>query len=185
MKRRNWSIFDDAGRDARVGWARREAPSMTSFFRRRRADPGPPSEPEQPVSTGITCSAPGCSNDTAVPCGYRDRRGRLCRATFCPDHGVTIGGVFYCRRHAGTVQAIGELAADPNGLPDLEDRTPSLVNWISRELDHHIRGLLEGAAREGETVVVDESGALSATTPASCAGSGAGGSSRARVSCSR
>ena len=62
----------------------------------------------------------------------------------------------YCRRHAGTVQAIGELAADAHGLPDLDDRTPSLVNWIARDLDPNIRALLAFTKREGESIVVDE-----------------------------
>jgi len=65
--------------------------------------------------------------------------------------------VTYCRRHAGTVQAIGDLAADPNARPDLSDRTPSLVNWIARDLDQHIRAQLTSAARPGESIVVDES----------------------------
>lgn len=79
----------------------------------------------------------------------------------CLDHGVTLYDVPYCRRHGSTVQAIGELASDPNGRPDLNDRTPSLVNWISRDLDQHIRKLLEATAREGEKVLVDDAVRLS------------------------
>jgi hypothetical protein len=126
---------------------------MTSLFRRRREESDSRSKH---ASTGITCSAPGCSKDTALPCNYRDRRGRMCQTAFCPDHGATLYGATYCRRHAGTVQAIGELAADPNARPDLDDRTPSLVNWISRDLDQHIRAQLTRAARPGESIVVDE-----------------------------
>jgi hypothetical protein len=59
------------------------------------------------------------------------------------------------------VQAIGDLASDPNGLPDIDDRTPSLVNWIARDLDQQIRTLLAKAAREGESIVVDEAVRLS------------------------
>ncbi len=80
----------------------------------------------------------------------------MCPLTFCADHGVVIEGVPYCRRHASTVQAIGALASDPNGRPDINDRTPSLVNWISRELDGHIRAQLQAAARPGESVVADD-----------------------------
>lgn len=135
---------------------------MTSLFRRRRQEPSSPTEPvAPPVASGISCSVPGCPNKTAQPCGYRDRRGRMCQAAFCPDHGATLYGVSYCRRHAGTVRAIGELAADPNGRPDLNDRTPSLVNWISRDLDEHIRTLLAGTARDGEQVVADDAVRLS------------------------
>jgi hypothetical protein len=126
---------------------------MTSLFRRKREESDSRS---RHASTGITCSAPGCSKDTGLPCNYRDRRGRMCQTAFCPDHGATLCGATYCRRHAGTVQAIGELAADPNARPDLDDRTPSLVNWISRDLDQHIRAQLTRAARPGESIVVDE-----------------------------
>ena len=133
---------------------------MTSLFRRRRPEPAatPPAEPEP---TGIACSVPGCPNSDALTCDYRDRRGRMCTVSFCPEHGDVISGVPYCRRHASTVRAIGPLATDPNGRPDLNDRTPSLVNWISRELDTHIRAQLEAAAVDGETVVADDSVHLS------------------------
>src|ERR1700689_3603453 len=130
---------------------------MTSLFRCRRPEPAaaPPAEPEP---TGIACSVPGCPNSDALTCEYRDRRGRMCQVSFCPEHGDVIEGVPYCRRHASTVRAIGPLATDPNGRPDLNDRTPSLVNWISKELDTHIRAQLEAAALEGESVVADGPG---------------------------
>jgi hypothetical protein len=133
---------------------------MSSLFRRRRQEPlaAPPPEPEP---TGIDCSVPGCPNGNALTCEYRDRRGHLCTVSFCPDHGAVIEGVPYCRRHASTVRAIGPLASDTNAHPDLEDRTPSLVNWISHELDGHIRRQLEAAAREGESVVSDDAVHLS------------------------
>lgn len=132
---------------------------MPNPFRRRR--PEPVDSTPEPVASGITCSVPGCSNTNALQCAYRDRRGRLCQVASCLDHGVNLYGVPYCRRHGNTVQAIGELASDPNGRPDINDRTPSLVNWISRDLDQHIRQLLEATAREGEKVLVDESVRLS------------------------
>jgi hypothetical protein len=132
---------------------------MTSLFRRRRPEPVAPSP--EPVPNGIPCSVPGCLNSDALTCEYRDRRGRMCQVSFCPEHGDVIAGVPYCRRHASTVRAIGPLATDPNGRPDLNDRTPSLVNWISKELDTHIRAQLEAAAMEGESVVADDAVHLS------------------------
>ena len=105
----------------------------------------------------MPCSLRGCTNQNAQLCAYLDRRGRACTAAFCPAHSVSFSGTTYCRRHAGTVQAIGELAKDPNGFPDLNDRAPSLVNWIARDLDEAIRRLLGRAARGGESVIVDES----------------------------
>ncbi len=127
---------------------------MTSLFRRKRSEP--PAPPPEPVATGVDCSVPGCPNSDALTCEYRDRRGHLCKVAFCQDHGAVIEGAPYCRRHASTVRAIGALASDPNGRPDVNDRTPSLVNWISRELDGHIREQLEATAKEGESVVADD-----------------------------
>jgi len=135
---------------------------MSSLFRRRRPEPpAPPPPPQEPEPTGIDCSVPGCPNGNALTCEYRDRRGHACPVSFCADHGVVIEGVAYCRRHASTVRAIGPLATDASGRPDLNDRTPSLVNWISRELDGFIRAQLETAAREGESVVSDDAVHLS------------------------
>ncbi len=105
----------------------------------------------------MPCTLRGCANQNAQLCAYLDRRGRACTAAFCPAHSVSFSGITYCRRHAGTVQAIGELAKDPNGFPDINDRAPSLVNWIARDLDEAIRRLLGRAARGGESVIVDES----------------------------
>lgn len=131
---------------------------MTSLFRRKRSEP--PKSPG-PAATGIDCSVPGCPNRDALTCEYRDRRGRFCEVAFCPEHGSVIDGVPYCRRHASTVRAIGPAGTDPNGRPDINDRTPSLVNWISRELDGHIRAQLEAAARPGESVIADDAVRLS------------------------
>jgi hypothetical protein len=132
---------------------------MTSLFRRRRKEP--PAPAPEPEPTGVDCSVPGCPNGDALTCEYRDRRGHLCSVFFCSGHGTVIEGVPYCRRHASTVRAIGPLATDPNGRPDLDDRTPSLVNWISRELDANVRAQLEAAAREGESVLSDDAVHLS------------------------
>jgi hypothetical protein len=98
----------------------------------------------------------GCSNRNAQLCAYRDRRDRSCPATICPAHGITLGGNSYCRRHAGTVQAIGELARDLRALPDVDDRAPSLVDWIGRDIDKDIRTLLARTARPGESVLADQ-----------------------------
>ena len=102
----------------------------------------------------------GCNNQTAEPCAYRDRRQRSCTATICPAHGISLGGVAYCRRHAGTVQAIGELARDQSAYPDVDDRAPSLVDWIARDLDKDIRRLLARTARPGESVIADDAARL-------------------------
>ncbi len=131
--------------------------SMTQLFRRSRPDDSaPPPAPVPAPSTGIVCNFPGCSNDTAQRCAYRDGRGRACRTAFCPEHAVAVDGKRYCRRHAGVVRAVGAEATPSGGLPDVDNRAPSLVSWIARDLDANVRRLLTGAARSGESVIADE-----------------------------
>jgi hypothetical protein len=122
----------------------------TALFRRREHPTPPPQK-----ASGLTCTMRGCTNNTAQLCAYRDRRERTCSATICPAHSISLGGVVYCRRHAGTVQAIGELARDQSGHPDVDDRAPSLVDFIGRDIDRDIRRLLARAARPGESVIAD------------------------------
>ena len=129
-------------------------PATALFRRREHVAPAPP------PASGIACTMGGCSNATAQLCAYRDRRERSCAATICPAHGISLGGRTYCRRHAGTVQAIGELARDQSARPDVDDRAPSLVDWIGRDIDRDIRTLLARAARPGETVIADDAARL-------------------------
>lgn len=109
---------------------------------------------EAPTST-LLCQARDCSNYNAVQCGYRDRRGRVCSAQFCPKHSESVAGVTYCRRHAGTMRALGDGAQERFGLPDVDDRGPSLVNWIANDLDKTVSSLLTGVARADESVLFD------------------------------
>jgi hypothetical protein len=127
----------------------------TALFRRREHV-----APKPAPASGITCTMRSCTNDTARLCAYRDRRERSCTAAICPAHGISVGGRTYCRRHAGTVQAIGELARDQSAHPDVDDRAPSLVDWIGRDIDRDIRTLLARAARPGETVLADDAARL-------------------------
>jgi hypothetical protein len=54
------------------------------------------------------------------------------------------------------VQAIGELARNQNGLPDINNRAPALTNWIARDLDKDIRTMLARTLRPGESVITDD-----------------------------
>jgi hypothetical protein len=108
---------------------------------------------EPPAGT-LQCMENGCPNHTAVQCAYVDRRRRSCNAAFCPQHWSVVGGIVYCRRHAGTIAAIG--LADPLGMPDLENRAPSLVNWVARDLDGYIRESLQSSALEGQKLVEEK-----------------------------
>lgn len=119
---------------------------------RRKSTPQPTFE--APTST-LLCQARDCTSHNAVRCAYRDRRGRVCPGQFCPRHSAAVDGVTYCRRHASTMRALGGAGQERFGLPDLDNRGPSLVNWIANDLDSSVRNLLTRAAREGERVLFD------------------------------
>ncbi|HEX6539095.1 MAG TPA: hypothetical protein VF155_07950 [Candidatus Dormibacteraeota bacterium] len=119
------------------------------IFRRKPAPPAtaPPS--------GLRCQAQGCSSTDAMACSYRDRRGRGCRAVFCADHTVLVDDVAYCRRHGGTMRALGAKARVRAGLPDIDNRGPSLVQHVGSALDEGIRTRLRVAALPTEQVIAD------------------------------
>jgi hypothetical protein len=127
---------------------------MISSFRRGKGHDAAPAAEETPST--VACTIRGCENQGAQVCAYRDRRGRSCATACCSAHGVSVAGVIYCRRHAGTVQAVGTATDIPGGIPDINDRAPSLVNWIARDLDTAVRANLQQIAHPGETVLADE-----------------------------
>jgi hypothetical protein len=133
---------------------------MSQFFRRTRTE-NTPSPATKSVSSpasasGVACTLAGCTNENAAPCTYLDGRGRACPTAYCPEHGTSVDGAFYCRRHAGVVRAVGSVATPGSGLPDLDNRAPSLVHWIARDLDTNVRRLLDASAGRGESVIADE-----------------------------
>jgi hypothetical protein len=112
------------------------------------------------------CTEQGCRQPVAIRCVYADRRERVCSTTWCMQHGAMFNDSAYCRRHAGTVAALSngfyQLA-----LPDLDNRAPSLVGWMSGELDAPIRVALRASAPEGETTLVADPVRLASTGAAS------------------
>jgi hypothetical protein len=97
----------------------------------------------------------GCTRHDAVRCSYVDKRGRQCPTSWCPDHSVMVLGVNYCRRHASTMTAI-EGVETVGGLPDLNNRAPSLVGWMGRQLEPAIMELLGRVAKaNGATLVIE------------------------------
>ncbi len=101
------------------------------------------------------CRHDECEQHDAVRCNYVDTRGRQCGTAWCPDHWRAVGGVVYCRRHANTIVALGDRASDPLTLPDLDNRGPSLVNWVYRDLDDEVRTLLGERGGATERVIRD------------------------------
>jgi hypothetical protein len=108
------------------------------------------------------CTERGCHRAVAIRCVYADRRQHVCGTTWCMRHGAMFNDSAYCRRHAGTVAALSngfyQLA-----LPDLENRAPSLVGWMSEELDAPIREALRATSPPGETTVVADPVRLATT----------------------
>lgn len=130
---------------------------MTSF------DPlWEPRPPRRGPSARERCLQPGCERQVSIRCVYADRRRRVCATTWCLDHGAVFDDTAYCRRHARTVAALS------NGFyqlarPDLENRAPSLVGWMSEELDAPIRSVLRDTARSSHAKVVTDPVRLTAS----------------------
>ena len=117
------------------------------------ASPFAPPVARFPITEGdLPCRARGCPHHNGVLCHYVDRRGRRCDTAWCPNHWATVGGIVYCRRHAGTIAAIGYFD-HPAGMPDVDNRAPSLVNWVARDLDAFVAATLVQCATVGETFV--------------------------------
>lgn len=101
----------------------------------------------------VRCTEQGCTQPVAIRCAYADRRQHVCGTTWCIRHGAMFHDDEYCRRHAGTVAALSN-GFYQLGLPDLENRAPSLVGWMSQELDGPIRDALRAASPNPDVTVV-------------------------------
>ena len=73
---------------------------------------------------------------------------------FCPEHWFMVGEQVYCRRHASTIVALGS-NTEAGAMPDLEDRGPSLVNFVANTVGAEVDALLRATARHTETVQSD------------------------------
>lgn len=134
-----------------------------------RADPtsGPKPAGREPIPAVARCGESGCNAHALELCAYVDSHGHACRTHWCGQHGALIGGLRYCRRHAGTMGALGSKANNPRALPDVDYRGASLVRWLFRDLDPTLTDLLEKRSdasdhllRDSEVSVArDESGA--------------------------
>ena len=123
------------------------------FGRRARGQAAAPAAPAAVAPE--RCAASGCRRRDASRCQYVDKRSRRCPTSWCADHAVIALGSPYCRRHASTMAAL-EGAEVVAGLPDLDNRAPSLVGWIGEELDAPIHELLARIAPAGGATVVTD-----------------------------
>ena len=86
----------------------------------------------------LNCLDPECPRSDAAPCAYLDDAGNLCGCAFCPDHLAVVDGTAYCLRHASTLRALEGSTLRPG----INNRCPSLVFWVARDLDERIREIL-------------------------------------------
>jgi hypothetical protein len=61
-----------------------------------------------------------------------------------------------CRRHEGTLRAIGIDVIERELAPELDNRAPSLVNWVCTELDERVRLFLMAQVTPGITEELGE-----------------------------
>lgn len=104
------------------------------------------------TSTATKCNAQGCIQ-AASQCSYVDRRGIRCQTAWCWDHGSSADGEPYCRRHAATIQSVGEQTV--SGYPEVDNRAASLVGWIGRAIDGDICNALQSIAPEASQLHTD------------------------------
>jgi len=135
------------------------------LFGRKKADPSAPSPMPAglpvPVATGATgdlpCSHTDCDRRDGLPCSYRDRRDNACPSQWCPEHYQLVQGAPYCRRHVSVARALTHHSAAHAVAPDLNNRAPSLCEWVAAAIDPRIEDALRqtAASRPGSSVLFE------------------------------
>jgi hypothetical protein len=121
-------------------------------------EPTDPTDQESAEGTAAAparCGEPGCDGQPLAACEYVDSRGRACRTLWCGRHRREVGGLDYCRRHAGTMGALGSKANNPRALPDVSHRGASLVRWMYRDLDPSFTAILESLSTSADHLLRD------------------------------
>jgi hypothetical protein len=103
----------------------------------------------------LKCSGIGCSNHTGLTCAYVDRRGRHCKTAWCPAHRQVYGDEVYCALHASTMAGI-DSEYGQSVHPDLENRLPAIVNWVTRNAEDDIVATMASIARGRNEVLVSD-----------------------------
>ena len=114
----------------------------------------PPADRAPLPFTRVHCLQAGCERVDVARCAFVDRYERRCATHWCPDHSLASSGVVHCRRHAAVAEALSGPQI-PGSLPELENRAPSLVNYVARAMDAEVHALLEPLAAPGETLAVE------------------------------
>lgn len=113
------------------------------------------------------CNERGCENPAVAVCAYRDRRGAGCNTSWCQLHQRVVGGAVFCARHAGVVQALLTVPEDERDFPDVNNRAPSLCEWVALSIEPPVLYVMQEMAtrRPGATVVRDGLHLVMAGTP--------------------
>lgn len=124
---------------------KKEAPLPTAL-----PPPAAVAGPPCPRTGTLPCSEQGCSRHDAVACAYVDRRQRPCPTAWCPDHQVLMTAHVLCRRHSRLFAVAAGDEFQPNqAFPDLDNRSPSLADFIGDALEPRVLELLRGLCRPG------------------------------------
>jgi hypothetical protein len=78
-----------------------------------------------------------------------------------------VGESVYCRRHATVIAALLTVPEDEREVPDLDNRAPSLLEFVARRLHEPAVQMLQarGAGSPGSSIVVDAIHMTMAGTP--------------------
>lgn len=116
----------------------------------------PPEAPSPYTALGsLRCDGVGCSSKLGIACAYVDRRGRSCPTAWCPGHRAVLNDVIYCALHGATV---GGLQSDYGDYahPDIDNRVPALVAWISRIAEDDVVATLRAICRDRDEILVSD-----------------------------
>ena len=94
------------------------------------------------------CYEKDCESTDAEPCHYADFEGRQCLSALCSRHEVRVQDLVYCRRHYGIAFAMDSGKLFARHRPGLDDRSASLLVWMTELLEPDIKALLVGDSED-------------------------------------
>jgi hypothetical protein len=101
------------------------------------------------------CDGIGCSSQGGIACAYIDRRGRLCPTAWCPGHRAVFDGNVYCPLHGATMSGLHwDFGDSPH--PDVDNRIPALVAWVSHTAEDDIVATLRSICADRDEVLVSD-----------------------------
>lgn len=114
---------------------------MRQFFRNNKKAPEPETDTFWNYRASTVCMHKNCTRIETWHCAYVDKQKRQCGRILCRLHLHDVNGLPYCTRHANTIRAIQ--TDGKQSLPELDNRTPSLVAWIGNVLDTQVQDIFK------------------------------------------